>query len=241
MQRALRLYDTTIGKKAVMAVSGVVLFGFTIAHLLGNLKVYAGPDDFNDYARALHSMPTLIWVARGALLFAVGAHVYSAVGLHKRNRAGRGSRYHKKVDIATDYAAKTMYYSGPILLFYIIFHLAHLTLGSTLFADGPMFGIEGYTWETSNPYNNMVRGFQHWPIVIPYVLGVLALGVHLFHGIWSMFQSVGANHPKYNHLRRDLAIGFAALLTVGNLSFPIAVLAGYIEPTALRFNFPELM
>ena len=146
----------------------------------------------------------------------------------------------KNVDLATDYAAKTMYYSGPILLFYVVFHLVHLTWGGQIFGDSDLLGISGYTWEVSNPYNNMVRGFQHWPVVIPYVLGVLALGVHLFHGIWSMFQTIGANHPKYNAYRRDVAIGIAALLTIGNLSFPIAVYFGYLEPTELRFNFPEL-
>ncbi|MBX3246460.1 MAG: succinate dehydrogenase cytochrome b subunit [Myxococcales bacterium] len=238
--KALTLYETTIGKKAVMAVSGVVLLGFTVGHLAGNLKAYAGPTEYNEYAQWLRTVPALLWGTRLALLFAVAAHIYSAFSLWRRNKQARPTRYHKKADLATDYAAKTMYLSGPILLFYILFHLVHLTFGGQIFGEGLIFGLEGYTWEVSNPYNNLVRGFQHWPVVIPYVLGVLALGVHLFHGIWSMFQSLGANHPKYNHLRRDVAIGLAALLTIGNLSFPIAVMAGYLEPTALRFNFPEL-
>ena len=241
MQRALTLYNTTIGKKAVMAASGFILLGFTVGHLSGNLKAFARPTEYNEYARWLRTVPALLWGARIALLFAVLAHIGSAFQLWKRNKDARPSRYQKNVSVATDYAAKTMYFSGPILLFYILFHLAHLTFGGMLFGEGAMFGIEGYAWEVSNPYNNMVRGFQHWPVVIPYVLGVVALGVHLFHGIWSMFQSLGANHPKYNHLRRDLAIGLAALLTLGNLSFPIAVMAGYLEPTNLTFHFPELM
>ena len=239
--KALTLYETTIGKKAVMAASGTLLLGFTLAHLAGNLKAYAGATEFNEYARWLRTMPALLWGARLGLIFAFGAHVFSAFSLWKRNKTARPSRYHKKVDLATDYAAKTMYWSGPILLFYVLFHLVHLTFGGQIFGGGTIFGIEGYTWEDSNPYNNLIRGFQHWPIVIPYVLGVLALGVHLFHGIWSMFQSIGANHPRYNQYRRDLAIMLAALLTIGNLSFPIAVMAGYLEPTTLRFNFPELL
>ncbi len=241
MQKTLTLYDTTIGKKAAMAASGVILLGFTIGHLTGNLKVFSGPEEYNEYARWLRTVPALLWGARIALLFAFLVHINSAFQLWRRNGEARKTRYAKKVDVATDYAAKTMYWSGPILLFYVLFHLAHLTFGGQLFGDAAIFGIEGYTWEPSNPYNNMVRGFQHWPIVVPYVLGVLALGMHLFHGIYSMFQTLGANHPKYNFLRRDLAIALAALLTIGNLSFPIAVLAGYVEPTALRFNFPELL
>lgn len=241
MQKTLTLYDTTIGKKAAMAASGVILLGFTIGHLTGNLKVFSGPEAYNEYARWLRTVPALLWGARIALLFAFLVHINSAFQLWKRNKEARTHRYAKKVDVATDYAAKTMYWTGPILLFYVLFHLAHLTFGGQIFGQEAIFGIEGYTWEPSNPYNNMVRGFQHWPIVVPYVLGVLALGMHLFHGIYSMFQTLGANHPKYNHLRRDLAIALAALLTIGNLSFPLAVLAGYIEPTALRFNFPELL
>ncbi|MEM9067702.1 MAG: succinate dehydrogenase cytochrome b subunit [Myxococcota bacterium] len=241
MQKALTLYSTTIGKKAAMAASGVILLGFTVGHLTGNLKVYAGPEEYNEYARWLRTVPALLWGARFALIFSFLVHINSAFQLWRRKNEARPSRYAKKVDIATDYAAKTMYYSGPILLFYVVFHLAHLTFGGMLFGEGPIFGIEGYEWEPSNPYNNMVRGFQHWPVVVPYVLGVIALGIHLFHGIWSMFQTFGANHSKYNHLRRDLAIGLAALLTLGNLSFPIAVMAGYLEPTTLRFNFPELL
>ena len=239
--KALTLYSTSIGKKAVMAVSGVIMLGFAVGHLSGNLKAYAGPEEFNEYSAWLHSIPALLWGTRLALLFAFTAHIASAFSLWTRNRAARKSRYQKKVDVATDYAAKTMYMTGPILLFYVLFHLAHLTLGGKLFGDAAMFGIEGYTWEDSNPYNNMVRGFQHWPIVIPYVLGVLALGTHLFHGIWSMFQTFGASHPRYDQLRRDLAIGLAALLTLGFLSLPIAVQAGYLEPTNLTFNFPELL
>lgn len=240
MQRTLTLFNSSIGKKALMATSGVVLLGFTLGHLLGNMKVYAGPEEYNEYARWLRTVPLLLWGTRFALLICFGAHIWSAFALWKRNNEARSSRYMKNVDLATDYAAKTMYYSGPILLFYVAFHLLHLTFGGMIFGDANLLGIEGYTWEVSNPYNNMVRGFQHWPIVIPYVLGVLALGVHLFHGIWSMFQTIGANHPKYNPFRRDIAIGIAALLTIGNLSFPIAVYFGYLEPTTLRFNFPEL-
>ena len=230
MERALTLTNTTIGKKALMAVSGVVMLGFTIGHLSGNLKAFASAESLNEYAEWLRSMPAVLWGTRLAIGGALVVHLWSAYSLWARNRGARTTRYAKKKDLATDYAAKTMYWSGPILFFYIVFHLMHLTLGGMIFGDSAMFGIEGYVWEEGNVYNNMVRGFQHWLIFIPYVLGVLALGFHLFHGIWSAFQTVGLNHTRYNHLRRDLAIGLAVLLTVGFLSIPFAVLFGILEP-----------
>jgi len=246
MQRALTLYNTTVGKKAAMAASGVILLGFTVGHLYGNLKAFWGAQAYNDYAAGLRDIPALLWGVRLALLFAVSVHIASAAMLWGRNRNARPDRYAKKKDLATDYAAKTMYLSGPILLFYILFHLAHLTFGGEIFGfqgedgAGALFGIDGYVFNRHNPYNNMVMGFQHWPVVVPYVLGVLALGTHLFHGIWSMFQSIGANHPKYNHLRRDAAIALAVFLTLGNLSFPIAVQLGYLEPTTQPFYYEQL-
>lgn len=239
--KALTFYSTSIGKKAVMAVSGVVMLGFTLGHLSGNLKVFAGPEEFNEYAVWLRTVPALLWGTRLAILGAFLVHFASAYQLWKRNKGARKSRYAKTAYKATDYAARTMYWTGPILFFYILFHLVHLTFGGQIFGDSAIFGFEGYVWEPSNPYNNLVRGFQHWPIVVPYVLGVTCLGIHLFHGIWSMFQSIGANHPRYNALRRDAAIAVAALLTIGFLSIPIAVQAGYLEPTLQTFDYPELL
>ena len=222
MQRAVTLYSTTIGKKAVMAVSGAILFGFTVGHMAGNMNLYGGPEAFNGYAATFQSMPGLIWGTRALLLFAVSAHIVSAFMLWRKNANARPVPYKKKKNIAEGYAAMTMYLSGPILLFYIIYHLAHMTLGQT-------FGL--YEWNPESPYDNLVHGFQLWPVVIPYLLGNLALGFHLFHGIFSMFQSMGASHPKYDQLRRDLAVGMATLITLGNLSFPIAVMTDFVVPS----------
>ncbi len=223
MQRALTLYSTTIGKKVAMAISGAILVGFVVVHMLGNLQLYVGQEKFNAYAEKLHTdlFPLLV-VARVVLLGAVAMHIASAFLLFRKNRMARPQRYQKKRDIATDYAAKTMYLSGPILLGFILYHLAHMTFGKT-------FGV--YEWIDGDPYNNLVHGFQHWAIAIPYIVGNVFLGTHLFHGIYSVFQSLGANHKKYNHLRRDLAVGLATLVTLGNLSLPIAVQAGFIQPT----------
>lgn len=220
MQRALTLYSTSIGKKVAMALSGVILVGFTVVHLAGNINLYFGPEAFDGYAAKLREYMPLLWTARVVLLAAVSVHIVSAFQLFLKKRQARPVPYAKKKDVASDYATKTMYWSGPILLFYIAFHLMHMTFGVAM-------GL--YEWNETSPYLNLVHGFQHWQIVLPYVLGVLALGTHLFHGIFSMFQSVGASHPKYDHLRRDLAIGLATLLTIGNLSFPASVMAGLFD------------
>jgi succinate dehydrogenase / fumarate reductase cytochrome b subunit len=213
MQRALTLHQTTVGKKVIMAVSGFILVGFTIGHLLGNLQLYLGPEAINGYAAKLHSMPPLVWGARLVLLFAVTVHIVSAFSLWARNTAARGSRYKMRKDLATDYAARTMYWSGPILLLFIVYHLLQFTILPA---------------HPGDVYRNVVEAFQNPVIAGVYIVGNLALGFHIFHGIYSAFQSLGANHPRYNTYRRDLAIAICAVITIGNLSFPIAVLAGFI-------------
>jgi succinate dehydrogenase / fumarate reductase cytochrome b subunit len=213
MQRALALHQTTIGKKVIMAVSGVVIVGFTVGHFLGNLNLYFGPEALNGYAETLRSLPPLLWGTRLLLLLAFGAHISSAFSLWVRNRQARGSRYKKRRDLATDYAARTMYWSGPILLLYLVYHLLHLTILPT---------------HPGDVYRNVVEGFQNPIVAGVYIAGNLALGFHIFHGLFSAFQTLGANHPRYNSYRRDLAVAISAAITVGNLSFPISVLAGLV-------------
>ncbi|HSN84753.1 MAG TPA: succinate dehydrogenase cytochrome b subunit [Polyangiales bacterium] len=213
MQRALTLHQTTIGKKVIMALSGVILVGFTFGHFLGNLNLYRGPEALNGYAEFLRSLPALLWTARVVLLFAVGAHIASAYSLWSRNRKARSSHYKNRKDLATDYAARTMYWSGPILLLYIIYHLLHLTILPA---------------HPGDVYRNVVEGFQNPLISGVYIVGNLALGFHIFHGIFSAFQTLGINHPRFNAYRRDLAIAICAVITIGNLSFPISVLAGLV-------------
>ncbi len=213
MQRALTLHQTTIGKKVVMALSGVIIVGFTIGHFLGNLNLYLGPEALNGYAETLHGLPPLVWGTRIVLLFAFGAHISAAVSLWRRNLKARGSRYHQRKDLATDYAARTMYWSGPILFLFVVYHLLHFTILPA---------------HPGDVYRNVVEGFQNPLIAGVYIVGNLALGTHIFHGIYSAFQTLGANHPRYNSYRRDAAIAISAALTVGNLSFPIAVLVGLV-------------
>jgi succinate dehydrogenase / fumarate reductase cytochrome b subunit len=213
MSRALTLHQTTIGKKVVMALSGAIIVGFTIVHFLGNLNLYLGAEAMNKYAETLQSIPPLVWGTRLVLLFAFGAHISAALSLWARNRKARGSRYEKRKDLATDYAARTMYWSGPILFLFVVYHLLHFTILPA---------------HPGDVYRNVVEGFQNPLIAGVYVVGNVALGLHIFHGIYSAFQTLGANHPRYNSYRRDAAIAISAAITIGNLSFPIAVLAGLV-------------
>lgn len=213
MQRTLTLHQTTIGKKVLMALSGVIIVGFTIGHFLGNLNLYLGPEALNDYAEFLRSLPALLWGTRLLLVFAFSVHIASAYSLWTRNRRARGSRYKHRKDLATDYAARTMYWTGPILLLYLVYHLLHFTI----LPEHP-----------GDVYRNVVEGFQNPLISGVYIVGNVALGFHIFHGIYSAFQTLGANHPRYNRYRRDLAIAISAAITIGNLSFPVSVLTGIV-------------
>jgi succinate dehydrogenase / fumarate reductase cytochrome b subunit len=213
MQRALTLHQSTVGKKVMMALSGVIIVGFVIGHFLGNLNLYRGQEALDGYAHMLQSLTPVLWGTRLLLLFAFGVHIWAAFSLWLRNTKARGSRYKKRQDLATDYAARTMIWSGPILLAFVVYHLLHFTI------------LPAHPGEV---YRNVVEGFQVPLIAGVYMVGMVALGLHIYHGIYSAFQTMGANHPRYNSFRRDLAIAISAAITVGNLSFPISVLAGFV-------------
>jgi succinate dehydrogenase / fumarate reductase cytochrome b subunit len=213
MQRALTLHQTTIGKKVIMAISGIIIVGFTVGHMLGNMNLYLGPEALNGYAKTLHDLPPLVWGTRLLLLFAFGAHIVSAASLWGRNRQARSSRYKQHKDLTTDYAARTMYWTGPILLLYIVYHLLQFTIVPA---------------HPGDVYRNVVEAFSNPLIAGVYIVANLALGFHIWHGFNSAFQTLGANHPRYNNLRRDLAIAIAAAITIGNLSFPLAVQLGIV-------------
>ncbi|MEM9191126.1 MAG: succinate dehydrogenase cytochrome b subunit [Myxococcota bacterium] len=234
MSKVVSLPQTTVGKKVILAVSGAVLFGFLIGHLLGNLQVYpifGGAQALNEYAASLRNIPGGLWPPRLVLLGAIIAHIWAAVALAWRNSDARPERYqYKRKDQVTNYAARTMMFSGPIVGLYIVYHLLHLTIG--------MGVVGGY--DHQNVYNNVVYSFADWQISLVYIVANLMLGTHLFHGAWSWFQSLGLNHPRYNAYRKGFAIGLAAFLTIGNVSIPIAVLTGIVEPTDEQFCFEEL-
>ncbi len=232
----VEFYRSAVGKKWVMAVTGLMLLGFVLVHMVGNLKLYLSKEDINLYGEALrdlggHLVPrtSLLWLLRGGIALALVLHVHSALSLTRINRSARPDKYQAPRDyIAANYASRTMRYSGVLIAFYLLFHLADLTWGNA----NPDF-VRG------DPYNNLVHSFQRVPVAILYAVANVALGVHLLHGVWSVFQSLGINNPRFNQARRWLAQGVVGLIVIGNVSFPIAVQAGIIdlecpgsEPTA---------
>lgn len=219
--KTLTLTDTSIGKKALLAVSGAVLFGFVIQHMLGNLQVFLGPDVYNHYAESIKSNAALVWGVRSVLLVALITHVVLVIQLYTRSLAARPVGYRVKKNIATSYAAATMKYSGPALLLYVLFHLAHFTF--------PGLSLGGHEFSPLDPYGNFVAGFQIPWVTLLYVTANLLLGMHLYHGGYSLLQSLGLNHPRYNARARLAARAFAFLVTTGNVVMPIAVLVGLVR------------
>jgi succinate dehydrogenase / fumarate reductase cytochrome b subunit len=219
------LYRSAVGKKAIMAVSGVFLFGWIFAHMAGNLKLYLGAEHYNEYARFLITMgsPLLpnrgaLFLVRGLLLVAVIAHIWAATEVTLQSRRSRPIGYRDREAVNATYAARTMRWGGVIVLLFIVYHLMHLTWGTA----HPDF-IEG------DPYHNVVVGFQVWWVSAFYILANIALGLHLYHGLWSMFNSLGLNSARFNAWRRYFATAFALIVTVANVSFPIAVLTGIVR------------
>jgi succinate dehydrogenase / fumarate reductase, cytochrome b subunit len=225
MAREFSLWGSTVGKKIAMAVSGVILIGFVVGHMIGNLKVYQGAEAFNKYAEGLRTFGDpffgpyqVLWIIRVVLLAALLVHITAAALLVMRKRAARAVGYRKyDHDLAFSFASRTMVWGGVIILFFVIYHIMHLTVGSA----HPDF-IYG------DAYHNFVVGFSSVPVSLAYIAAMIPLGFHMYHGFWSMLQSLGVNNPRYNHVRRPIAAALAILVVVGNISFPVAVLAGIV-------------
>jgi succinate dehydrogenase / fumarate reductase cytochrome b subunit len=218
--RAPSFWQSTNGKKAVMAVTGAILFLFVIGHLLGNLQVFDGPDRLNAYGRFLKNLGELLWIVRIVLLAAVGLHIVATVQLALRNQKARPVGYKVKKWVNSNYADRTMYWSGPIVLAFVIFHLLQFTAG---YIHPESQFIEG------DVYHNVVAGFQVWWVSAWYIFSMILLGFHLRHGLWSMFQSVGMNHPRHTPALQQAALWIAILITAGYISIPIAVLVGWVR------------
>ncbi len=227
MTRAVRFYAAPVGKKAVMAATGVVLFAYVVGHLLGNLQIYASdPDRINRYAAFLHNPANALplWAIRAFLLVCVGMHITASVQLWLQNRAARPEGYHKKDDVPASYAARTMIWSGPIIGAFIVFHVMHLTAGAVL----PLREVGGNP-DMPDVRANVIAGFHHPAISAFYILAMGLLCLHLFHGLWSMFQSVGVSHPRYTPALKKLAAILAFFILLGNISIPISVMAGWLN------------
>ena len=190
--------------------------------MAGNLQIFLGAEKLDAYAEFLHSMPAVLWGARVVLITSVFAHFWSAFSLWKQNKAARPQRYARQVSQVTTYAARTMRWGGVIVLLFIIYHLLHLTVGTP---------VAGYEITHGKVYDNVVKGFSNPSVAGFYILAQACLGLHLYHGIWSLMQTLGLNHDKYNAARRKIATGVSLLITVGNISIPVAVLAGLLSNT----------
>ncbi|HEX4170014.1 MAG TPA: succinate dehydrogenase cytochrome b subunit [Bryobacteraceae bacterium] len=218
--RPVRFWDSTNGQKAVMAATGVVLFLFVIFHMIGNLQVFEGREQLNFYGFALRRFPEVLWAARIVLLLAVALHIWSSVKLAVRKTSARPVAYAKRQNTHSSYASRTMYWSGPIILAFLIFHLLHLTAG--YIHPGSRF-IEG------DVYHNLVAGFQVWWVSIWYIFCMLLLGLHIRHGAWSMFQSIGLNHPRHTPVLQKAAAALAVVIVAGYISIPLSVMLGLVK------------
>ncbi len=209
---------STLGLKVLMAVTGAVLFGFLVGHVAGNLLVFRGAAKMNEYAKFLHDNPGLLWGARAVLLAAVGAHILTAIVLTRRKAEARPVPYKGKKAHGSSYASRTMMWSGPIIALFVIYHLLHFTTGHV----HPAF-------DRDNVYGNVITAFQRPSVCLTYILAMLALGLHLSHGLWSVLQTLGINRPHLEPLFRRAAVAVAALLISGFIAVPLGVWFGILE------------
>jgi succinate dehydrogenase / fumarate reductase cytochrome b subunit len=228
MVGALSLYQTSIGKKVVMAVTGLILFGYTFVHMYGNLHVFEGREPLNAYAHWLRDLgyPLLphegaLWIVRVILLLSVVGHIWAAWQVTKQDWDGRPVGYDQKKMIAATYAARTMRWGGVILALFIVYHVLHFTTG-TLYVEAP--------FSRADVYGNVVNGFRNPIVSLVYIISMIALGLHLYHGVWSMSQTLGWRSAVNNHLWRGFATVMAIVIAGGNIAIPLAVLAGIVRP-----------
>lgn len=222
----IEFYRSAVGKKYVMAVTGIIGLGFIFFHMIGNLKMYIGPADFNHYAEWLRTLlvpffPRTITLRllEIVLVAAVVLHIHAAYTLTLMNHRAREVKYESKRDyLAANYASRTMRWSGVIVGLFIVFHLFDLTWTGT-----------GFHYHRGDVYGNVAQSLDRPLVAAIYIVANLALGFHIFHGTWSLFQSLGWNNPRFNRWRRGFAGAFTVLVIGGNLSFPIAVLAGIVS------------
>jgi succinate dehydrogenase / fumarate reductase cytochrome b subunit len=225
MPRVITLWRSLIGQKILMAITGFVLFLFVIGHLFGNLKVFEGAERFNAYAEGLRTVGApffargeLLWVVRLVLLGSVGVHIWAAAALTGVSWRASPVAYRRLDPATTTYAARTMRVGGVLLAFFIVFHLLDLTFGRV----NPAF-------EPGNVYHNLVASFHLWPTSGVYIVAMLVLGFHLYHGLWSALQTLGLNRPPSERWRRSLAGLVAAVIAGGYIAVPVAVLVGVLR------------
>jgi succinate dehydrogenase / fumarate reductase, cytochrome b subunit len=211
--RALTFWNTTIGKKAVMAATGAILILFILGHLAGNLQIFLGPDEFNGYARTLHHLPELLWPVRVVLLLCVLLHIWSSIQLAVTKSEARPSGYVRAKSSGSSYASRTMYWSGPIIAAFVVYHLMQFT-----------FGLGGTPYSPFDAYGNVISGFRVPAVSLFYIVAIALLCLHLRHGLWSMFQTLGFYHPRHTPRIHRAASLISLFIFFGFISIPVAVL-----------------
>jgi succinate dehydrogenase / fumarate reductase cytochrome b subunit len=210
---------STVGKKVLMALSGIILLAYVVAHMLGNMQLYLGTELINGYARLLHLNEGFLWTARIVLLVAVGVHAIAGIELWINKREARPIPYRTKENIQATAASRSMIWTGVIIAAFIVYHVLDLTVGVA--HAGPYVHLEAA--------GNLISGFSHPVPAVAYIVAMIALGFHLWHGVYSMFGSLGLSHPRYTAGVKRLAALAATLIALGNISFPVAVLTGLVH------------
>lgn len=213
-----RFWHSTVGKKVVMAVTGVLLVAFIIGHAMGNLIVFRGQDAFNAYAAFLKSNMNLLWTARAGLLLAVTLHIVAAYQLTLRQRRARPVGYERKEPQASTVASRTIRWGGVVLLVFVVYHLLHFTVGTA----HPSF-------DHADAYRNVIVGFRVWWVALIYLVAMAALGLHLYHGVWSAIRSIGVARPSYHPLKRRAALVIAAAVTLAFVAIIAAAALGFVR------------
>ena len=217
--RVQGFFSATIVKKAVMAITGFILFGFVTGHLLGNLQVFLGPERLNAYAAFLKSNLEILWGVRTVLLISVIAHIVVTVQLYSLKTKARPVAYVRKDNAHSTTASRSMYLTGPMIAAFIVYHLLHLTVG-----------VVHPDFSDTDVYSNVVYGFQQWPVSLAYVVAIGLLCLHMSHGISSMFQTLGIAHPRHTPRIKFAARAIAILFFIGYISIPVAALTGLLTP-----------
>jgi succinate dehydrogenase / fumarate reductase cytochrome b subunit len=218
VNRLVALWHSSIGKKAIMALTGAVIFGYAVGHLLGNLQVFLGAEAIDTYAEKLHHNLPLLWGTRFLLLISFTLHIITALQLTRRSRAAQTRKYEVQAATGDTLASRTMMITGALMALFVIFHLLHLTTG-TVHPD----------FMHLKPHHNLTVGLSVLPVALFYLVAMCGLGFHLYHGVSSMFQTLGINHPQYTPWIKRGAIAFALFVSLGNMTIPLAVLFGIIH------------
>jgi succinate dehydrogenase / fumarate reductase cytochrome b subunit len=225
MSSVRSLIGSLIGKKVVMAVTGAVLLLYVLLHMIGNLHFFQGPAELNGYAEFLRTVGApvasrgeVLWIVRIGVIAALGGHLWAAWAVTRASWAARPVGYHDLKLVETTYAARTMRWGGILILLFVIYHLLDFTFGRV----NPGF-VAG------DVYRNVIASFSRWPVAVAYLVAMFTLCFHMYHGIESGLQTLGANHPRYNGLRRGFALGFAIVVAAGFASVPVAILAGWAK------------